>query len=239
MFYRIDTPAFTIKAHSTRQFTLWNFSFAPLRSPASRVMRPSFVATALLALASTTVATFDKACPLLYALLPVGIKHDKCACVLGLLTKPLNDGCTAVVKKDKWGIPYCESTCPSHPQPSGHYGKPKRNQPMLGPDGTLQRCPSSMTACPIDPPPALNGERATATLSPNEPFECVNPAEDLYNCGGCTSTGLGISCVNLPGVRGTSCTEGKCMIYTCMKGYTLSINEKGEQECVRKTPRRV
>ncbi|CAE6411735.1 hypothetical protein ACGC1H_003159 [Rhizoctonia solani] len=201
-------------------------------------MRPSFIATTLLALASTAVATFDQACPLLYALLP-NIHKDKCVCVLGLKTAPLKDGCTAVVKKDILGIPYCKSTCPSHPQPSGHYGKPKRNQPILGPDGTLQRCPSAMTACPIDSPPALNGDRSTATISPNEPYECVTPSEDLYNCGGCSSTGQGVSCVDIPGVRGTSCTEGKCMIYTCTRGYTLSLNDKGEQECARKSPRRV
>ncbi|CAE6509219.1 unnamed protein product [Rhizoctonia solani] len=199
-------------------------------------MRPSFIATALLALASTAVATFDKACPLLHALLPI---NDKCTCVLGLTSKPLKQGCTAVLKKDKWGFKWCESTCPSQPQPSGHYGKEKRNQPILGPDGTLQKCPSAMTACPISPPPALNGDRATATISSNEPYECITPSEDLYNCGGCTSTGRGVSCVDLPGVRGTSCTEGKCMIYTCLRGYTLSINDKGEQECVRKTPRRM
>ncbi|ELU37066.1 hypothetical protein AG1IA_08887 [Rhizoctonia solani AG-1 IA] len=199
------------------------------------VMRPSFIVTALFALASTAVATFDKACPPLYGLVP-NVTKDKCICLLGLL-KARELGCTAVVKKGILGIPYCESTCTSHPQPSGHYGKAKRNQPILGPDGTLQRCPSAMTACPIDPPPALNGDRATATMW--VPFVCVKPSEDLYNCGGCSSTGLGISCVDLPGVRGTSCTEGKCTIYTCMKGYALSVNDKGEQECIRKSPRRI
>ncbi|KEP46945.1 hypothetical protein V565_174360 [Rhizoctonia solani 123E] len=201
-------------------------------------MRPSFIATTLLVLASTAVATFDQACPLLYALVP-NIHKDKCVCQLLLETKPIKDGCTAVVKKGLLGIPYCESTCPSHPQPSGHHGKPKRNQPILGPDGTLQRCPSAMTACPIDSPPALNGDRSTATISPNEPYECVIPSEDLHNCGGCSSTGQGVSCIDIPGVRGTSCTEGKCMIYTCMRGYALSLNDKGQQECVRKSPRRV
>ncbi|KAF8706667.1 Protein N-terminal and lysine N-methyltransferase EFM7, partial [Rhizoctonia solani] len=190
------TPPFApCKPSVTLKFALKFVVYSPTIAETSLlVMRPSFIVTALFALASTAVATFDKACPPLYGL------------------KPLNEGCTAVVKKGILGIPYCESTCTSHPQPSGHYGKAKRNQPILGPDGTLQRCPSAMTACPIDPPPALNGDRATATISPNEPYECVKPSEDLYNCGGCSSTGLGISCVDLPGVRGTSCTEGKCTI---------------------------
>ncbi|CEL60212.1 hypothetical protein RSOLAG1IB_09450 [Rhizoctonia solani AG-1 IB] len=201
-------------------------------------MRPSFIVTALLALTSTAVATWDKACPPLYGLI-YNVFKNQCECTLLLDKKPLKPGCTASIKKTILGIKYCESTCPATPEPSGHYGKDKRNQPILGPDGTLQRCPSAMTACPIDPPPALNGDRATATISPNEPYECVKPSEDLYNCGGCSSTGLGVSCIDLPGVRGTSCNEGKCMIYTCTRGYALSVNEKGEQECVRKSPRRI
>jgi hypothetical protein len=92
----------------------------------------------------------------------------------------------------------------------------------------------------------------------NDPYECVKPEEDLYNCGGCSSTGQGVSCNDLAGVRGTSCTEGKCIICeylgsshipllftcfplkdTCQKGYTLTVDEHGAQECVRKTLRRV
>jgi hypothetical protein len=94
--------------------------------------------------------------------------------------------------------------------------------------------------------------------SANDPYECIKPEEDLYNCGGCSSTGQGVSCNDLAGVRGTSCTEGKCMICepsqseshslrihvynlkdTCQRGYTLNIDEDGAQECVRKAPRRV
>ncbi|GAB1526176.1 Protein N-terminal and lysine N-methyltransferase efm7 [Rhizoctonia solani] len=159
------TPPFApCKPSVTLKFALKFVVYSPTIAETNLlVMRPSFIVTALFALASTAVATFDKACPPLYGLVP-NVTKDKCICLLGLLKKPLNEGCTAVVKKGILGIPYCESTCTSHPQPSGHYGKAKRNQPILGPDGTLQRCPSAMTACPIDPPPALNGDRATATM---------------------------------------------------------------------------
>lgn len=148
----------------------------------------------------------------------------------------MNEGCTATPVKNGILGWKCEATCT--PQPS-HHPKPKRNMPILLADGTLQRCPAPMTACPIDTPPSLNGNRATATVSANEPYECIKPEEDLYNCGGCSSTGQGVSCGDLPGVRGTSCTEGKCMIYSCLKGHSLTIGPNGTEECVVKSPRRI
>jgi len=191
-------------------------------------MRVFLVVVALLASITSTAAL--EACLLGEVLNILGI----CLCVsLGGKHSPLQPGCTA---KPVGLLGKCQVTC--SPTPS-HHPKPKRNTPILLADGTLQRCPSQMTACPIDAPPSLNGERATATISADEPFECVKPEEDLYNCGGCSSIGLGVSCGDLPGVRGTSCTEGKCVIYTCQKGYTLTINANGTQECVAKTPRRI
>ncbi|KAG9094790.1 hypothetical protein FRC07_011255, partial [Ceratobasidium sp. 392] len=135
-------------------------------------------------------------------------------------------------------IKICVAICPAPPHPS-HYAKPKRNQPILMPDGTLSRCPAAMIACPIEAPPSLNGERATATISTSDPYECIKPKEDLYNCGGCSSTGKGVNCNAITGVRGTSCDNGKCTIYTCQKGYKLAVKEDGVEECVRKTPRRM
>ncbi|KAB5589455.1 putative effector protein [Ceratobasidium theobromae] len=172
-------------------------------------MRPSFIAAALVTFASSAVATLSPACPFPYILVP---KKDQCVCDLLGKRAPLKEGCEGVIKRTLLGIKYCDSQCkPSHPQPSGHYSKAKRNQPVIGPDGMVERCPSGMTVCPIDPPPALKGERSTATVSPNEPYECIQPSEDLYNCGGCTSTGHGVSCMGRPGVHGTSCDTGKCI----------------------------
>ncbi|QRV95871.1 choline transport protein [Ceratobasidium sp. AG-Ba] len=201
-------------------------------------MRPTFVVSLTLALASTAVATFSEACPPLGTLTYEPI-FNKCVCLVGLKKSDPKPECKVVIKKDLLGIlKWCEATCPAPPHPS-HKPKPKRNQPILMPDGTISRCPSAMTACPLEAPPSLNGERATATVSMNDPYECVKPEEDLYNCGGCTMLGKGTNCNAITGVRGTSCNDGKCMIYTCQKGYTLTVNEDGDQECVRKTPRRV
>ncbi|KAG9075315.1 hypothetical protein FS749_013025 [Ceratobasidium sp. UAMH 11750] len=94
-----------------------------------------------------------------------------------------------------------------------------------------------MVACPLDAPPTLNGERATATVSINDPYECIEPEGDLYNCGGYSSTGKGINCNAMAGVLGTSCFKGKCVIYTCERGYKVAVNEQGAQECVPKSSR--
>ncbi|KAG9118791.1 hypothetical protein FRC07_006521, partial [Ceratobasidium sp. 392] len=128
------------------------------------------------------------------------------------------------------------SCTPPPPNPSQQVLK--RNQPILMPDGTLSKCPSGMTACPLPVPRGLGGKRATPTISTDDPYECIQPEEDLHNCGGCSSTGTGTDCNAITGVRGTSCTEGKCVIYTCQKGYKFKFTEQGVQECVRKSSRR-
>ncbi|KAG9083532.1 hypothetical protein FRC07_013895, partial [Ceratobasidium sp. 392] len=198
-------------------------------------MRPSFVIASLITLASTAAATFSEACPALWSLEPKG---NTCVCTRGYNTQPPKDGCIVTLKLNIFGLKICAAICTPPPHPS-HKPKPKRNQPILMPDGTLSPCPAAMIACPLEAPPSLNGERATATISTSDPYECIKPEEDLYNCGGCSSTGKGVNCNAITGVRGTSCDNGKCMIYTCQKGYKLAVNEDGVEECVRKTPRRI
>ncbi|KAJ7074512.1 hypothetical protein C8F01DRAFT_1100716 [Mycena amicta] len=66
-------------------------------------------------------------------------------------------------------------------------------------------CPAGTRTCPVGP----------------LEYECVSPAYDVDNCGGCASTGEGIACGDYPGVRGAACMEGVCDIYSCHHGYTL------------------
>ncbi|KAG8698090.1 hypothetical protein FRC08_006140 [Ceratobasidium sp. 394] len=187
-------------------------------------------------MASLTVATWNyDVCPPLVGLVPgyINLEKGKCVCRYAAQMDPwpTNPDCTTVAKAD-----HCEWTCPPPPNPS-HTPKPKRNLPILMPDGSLSRCPSGMVACPLDAPPTLNGERATATVSINDPYECIEPEGDLYNCGGCSSTGKGVSCNAMTGVLGTSCSEGKCVVYSCERGYKVAVNERGAQECVPKPSR--
>ncbi|KAG9076767.1 hypothetical protein FS749_011405 [Ceratobasidium sp. UAMH 11750] len=202
-------------------------------------MHPFFFVASLFALASAVTAASD-VCEPGYQLAP--IEGPECVCKRyrsfdGPDQKPPNPDCKIIIrleKRERYQL-HCEATCYPRPSPKP---KPKRNQPILMPDGTLSRCPSSMIACPLDIPPSLSGERATATISMSDSYECVKPSEDLYNCGGCSSTGQGTNCNAIIGVLGTSCAAGKCTIYTCQKGYTLVTNDQGARECVGETPGR-
>ncbi|KAI5475642.1 hypothetical protein MNV49_001104 [Pseudohyphozyma bogoriensis] len=60
--------------------------------------------------------------------------------------------------------------------------------------GNNPACPSSQRACPL----------------PSGNFECLD-YDELTSCGGCVSTGTGVDCLELPGVNGVSCIEGKCV----------------------------
>ncbi|KAG8764704.1 hypothetical protein FRC12_007934 [Ceratobasidium sp. 428] len=109
---------------------------------------------------------------------------------------------------------------------------------MLLKDGTPSLCPVDMSVCPLAAAPhVMDSERATATIPTKDSYECVKPEEDLYNCGGCSSTGQGVNCNTITGVLGTSCIKGKCVVYTCQKGYKFTTNKNGAQECVRKSLR--
>ncbi|KAJ7267190.1 hypothetical protein C8J57DRAFT_1228805 [Mycena rebaudengoi] len=68
-------------------------------------------------------------------------------------------------------------------------------------------CPDGMHACPIS---ALSSD-----------FECIDPAQDLANCGGCAETGAGVACGDYPGVKGAACVAGVCGVYSCQRGYSL------------------
>ncbi|KAJ7767965.1 hypothetical protein DFH07DRAFT_313188 [Mycena maculata] len=77
-------------------------------------------------------------------------------------------------------------------------------------------CPPGMHACPVG----------------RLEFECVIPALDVDNCGGCVSTGQGEACGDYPGVRGAACVEGACDVYSCHPGYALLNGQ-----CIRKKDR--
>ncbi|KAJ6551145.1 hypothetical protein B0H19DRAFT_1156627 [Mycena capillaripes] len=79
-----------------------------------------------------------------------------------------------------------------------------------------EKCPAEMRACPV------------GILE----YECVSPALDVDNCGGCASTGEGVACGDYPGVRGAACVEGVCEVYSCFRGYTLA-----DGECIRSPTR--
>ncbi|WVF70186.1 hypothetical protein IAT40_004974 [Kwoniella sp. CBS 6097] len=87
-------------------------------------------------------------------------------------------------------------------------------------------CPGQMEACNV---PGVS-----------DSWECVDSSSDLESCGGCThgdyteqgfnSTSTGVDCTAIPGVRmgGSTCTNGKCEIFSCKRKWTLR-----DGRCVR------
>ncbi|KAG8967764.1 hypothetical protein FRC05_001943, partial [Tulasnella sp. 425] len=58
-------------------------------------------------------------------------------------------------------------------------------------------------------------------------FECINTRSDPESCGGCRDLdgkGSGSDCTAITGVSVTRCVKGSCVIDSCKKGYTKSLD---------------
>ncbi|KAG7561961.1 hypothetical protein FFLO_02601 [Filobasidium floriforme] len=73
-------------------------------------------------------------------------------------------------------------------------------------------CPGRLQAC------SVNG---TASLDHSWSYECIDTQSELESCGGCASTGEGVDCTALPGVRAVTCNAGQCEAYNCATGFKL------------------
>ncbi|KZT54350.1 hypothetical protein CALCODRAFT_499985 [Calocera cornea HHB12733] len=112
---------------------------------------------------------------------------------------------------------------PYDPQPSG--ARRRRGQLYL--PGQFA-CPRPLTACPI---PELEMLPLVARDMLEVPQangrvvhgECVDIMNDMDSCGGCSSTGEGVQCGEIEGVKETACVTGQCEIFSCLFGYKLSV----------------
>ena len=85
------------------------------------------------------------------------------------------------------------------PAPSGSLRKRALRQKPLTPEEVISQhlCPAPMRACP------LNAQSAPTTLTSwiTEGFECVDPQEDLFSCGGCATVDTKCVLVSVPPLR--------------------------------------
>ncbi|KAG8938010.1 hypothetical protein FRC00_002949 [Tulasnella sp. 408] len=169
--------------------------------------------------------------------------------------KPFNPGCSAQLFSF-FTIQFCFAACvpkaTTSPKP-----KKKNNKKDLQADGALSLagadkddgdageneidklidwsyaspCPYPTLACPIF---SSSEDRAAGIASD---FECVDPASDLDNCGGCSSLGDSYKCpapisarslggnagrgMISHGVKRSMCVEGECQIAACKRGYKI------------------
>ncbi|KZS91372.1 hypothetical protein SISNIDRAFT_443134 [Sistotremastrum niveocremeum HHB9708] len=203
------------------------------------MFRNIFLALAIaLPVFSQGIVTPDAACQGNAFLEPVeevvGVKKNGkpitelvCVCenINGVI-KPFKKGCTAEIIFTSL-VPTCQGVCTAPASPSKKAKRSDvRSQVKLLPDGSPSPCTANTVACPIPNATSLTGSASE--------FECVSPEEDIDNCGGCASTGEGVSCAEVPGVRGTTCSRGRCEIFSCARGYVLRTDIDGSKYC-RKT----
>ncbi|OAV91845.1 hypothetical protein PTTG_12311 [Puccinia triticina 1-1 BBBD Race 1] len=86
------------------------------------------------------------------------------------------------------------------------------------------RCPSGLTACPIS---------AVKEFMPSTPYECLDTQQEINSCGGCVTLGNGTNCALLRGAGMSGCSDGKCTIFSCARGFKYS---KRDQSCRRMHP---
>ncbi|WVF69374.1 hypothetical protein IAT40_004150 [Kwoniella sp. CBS 6097] len=106
----------------------------------------------------------------------------------------------------------------SHPaQASGLARRKMREMSMDAREAEAEGiCPGGLVACKV--PGSTDG------------FERVDVTSELESCGGCSfvtfnnaTAAVGTDCSTLPGVSfgASTCTQGKCEVFSCRPGYTL------------------
>ncbi|CDZ97270.1 hypothetical protein [Phaffia rhodozyma] len=62
-------------------------------------------------------------------------------------------------------------------------------------------------------------------------FECIEPKTELKSCGGCVTMGTGQDCSAISHVDQVGCEEGRCVVASCVEGYSIGRDNKS---CVKK-----
>ena len=101
-------------------------------------------------------------------------------------------------------------------------------------------CPLGDSACPIVGSSSFDAfvnsrNRELAFANAAGGYECVDTTNSIESCGGCSSTGAGTDCSTIPHAVGVGCTASRCVIFSCARGYTRSLNAT---RCERSSSRR-
>lgn len=114
--------------------------------------------------------------------------------LVDLISQLALDGCSSQDYND-----LCPSNCSSQPTAAPSHRK-KRSIVGL--------CPVGAEACPL--------KRGSFSAG----YQCINTQEELESCGGCETLGEGQNCNFIMGAN-AGCSSGKCVIFSCRKGYKL------------------
>jgi len=106
----------------------------------------------------------------------------------------------------------CPTRCgPASSAPSAYARFAKRQSSVVG------KCPTGLDACPI------------SAFSRSKGFECVSTQDELEHCGGCSTTGEGVNCNRVVGIKNPGCSRGQCIAFECEAGFYLA----SDKTCVR------
>ncbi|KZV77714.1 hypothetical protein PENSPDRAFT_679253 [Peniophora sp. CONT] len=131
--------------------------------------------------------------------------HDQGCCV-PTLPSPPTPTCPS---GNSWKDQCCK---PSGPQPSGHYVKRHKKK------RTATLCPAGLDACAVKNAFGLSSD-----------YECVDTAQDVQSCGGCSSVNSDFDCTAIEGSWNVGCEKGACRVYSCQAGYKLTAKNTCEQ----------
>ncbi|CED82505.1 hypothetical protein [Phaffia rhodozyma] len=115
------------------------------------------------------------------------------------------------------GKPTCADTHSWHRETSCCVPKTSRWARAFSPTAAGEKndelCPNHLTSCPI----------AGAS---KDAYECLDIQAELESCGGCVSMGQGQDCTTaIPHAKSVGCEQGKCKVYSCLSGFSLSNGE--------------
>ncbi|KAL8283164.1 hypothetical protein RQP46_005942 [Phenoliferia psychrophenolica] len=98
----------------------------------------------------------------------------------------------------------------------------------------IKLCPGVETACPIvgsasyldAKQEGFSGIRAPSVhgLKAAGGYECLDTSFSIESCGGCSSMGEGVNCLETPHSSGVGCSAGTCVVFSCRAGYKPNLD---------------
>jgi hypothetical protein len=113
-------------------------------------------------------------------------------------------------------------------------GASAKSKKKRGP-AVQELCPKGESACPITGSASFgafvnSSDRVKDFAHSLGGYECIDTGSDLQSCGGCASLGTGYDCTRIAHSAEVGCSNGKCVLFGCRKGYVPALDA---ETCVK------